>query len=218
VVGALAGWGDPRVVPALIYFLQNDDCAGQFGMDVRVPALKAQAALRRITGCLFPSDVRNSEKAWANARRFPSARQRAQSLRDALSDSTDPLQAIASQTRHQVWIKVTNRSRRTIFVTRRPFAIGFEWEEFRTEGGGTADVRGRGSFVRLSPGESVRWSESAPVYSSASSAKLRQVSLLYARHGHEFGVNAWMGLVRATVKRHGRHVARQSPRTEITHL
>jgi hypothetical protein len=218
VVGALAGWGDPRVVPALINFLQNDAYGGSFGEDIRIPALKAQAALHRITGCRFSPDVRASQKAWANARRFPSARQRAQSLRDALGDAADPLRASAEKTQREVRIKVTNRSRRTIYLTRRPLDTEVRWDRGGSGGpGGPGEVTGRGSFLRLAPSQSVRWGCPVPEPFMGSRATLRQVTLLYARHGHEFGVNAWMGLVRATVRRVGRHISRSSPRTEATH-
>jgi hypothetical protein len=200
-------------VPALINFLQNDDYAGQIGDDIRIPTLKAQAALQRITGCSFPCDVRASQKAWTNAQQFQSTQQRIQSLRGALGDSANPLQASAGQTEREVWIKVTNRSRRTIYLTRRPFDTELRWDNGVSGGpGAMEEVRGRDSFLRLAPGESVRWSGGVAEPFTGSKATLQQVTLLYARHGHEFGVNAWIGVVRASVKRGGRHPSRYTAR------
>jgi hypothetical protein len=209
VVGRLAGWGNPQVVPALINFLENDDYAGSLGMvDIRIPALKAQEALRRITGFSFPYDARASQRAWADAQQFLTTQQRAESLREALADSAIPPDASATRTKAHVWFKVTNRSKRTIHLTRRPFDIELRWDDALSGGpGGSGEVKGRGSFLRLAPGESVRWREAV-----AGSGRLEQVTLLYARHGHEYGVNGWIGVVRATVKPARRQRSRYTAR------
>ncbi len=77
-------WGELRVVPALISFLQTDSEAGRSSDELLIPAFKAQSALQRITEYLFPFDVAASRKAWAHARALPDPKQRRAALAEDL--------------------------------------------------------------------------------------------------------------------------------------
>jgi hypothetical protein len=53
IIDAVTAWDEPRAVPLLIPFLENDRSAYRYGDDWGIPALKARAALHALTGAGF---------------------------------------------------------------------------------------------------------------------------------------------------------------------
>jgi hypothetical protein len=155
LVAALRGWGDERLVPALISFLQNDDYAYRIGDDLGIPALKAQAALRSLTTRTFPLDVQASQHVWEEARKLTGPASRKAFLARALADGPTPLTGRMKTSGHRVYVALTNRSRRPISLSKMPHSIDWQTANgyFST---GHDPITGRGSFVRLAPGQSIR--------------------------------------------------------------
>lgn len=109
VIGNMAEWRDERLVPALISFLENDDCAGSYGTDLHIPAIKARAALLDITGRVFPFDVEAAKQIWDSAAKIDDPKKRAAGNK-LPQGNLNPLEATATHVGEIVKVRICNRS------------------------------------------------------------------------------------------------------------
>jgi len=148
VIDEMSRIGDIRFVPALIEFLGITAHNMQSGDDYYIPAIRARAALKRLTGYAFPEDAASSAKAWY-AVRVQAAPTRRKRLKDLLGDWDNPLSVTIvplsnpetkklSGPRYQAHVRVTNRARRNLTVFRRPEGIS-EYVE-SPEGGSQSEA------------------------------------------------------------------------------
>ncbi len=195
LIQELEAWGEEKAVPILISFLQNDDFVYVCGDDVGIPAFKARAALKKLTGCDFPLDVSKSMEAWKKADATASGEDRKKLLAKLLSNDLQPLKAELVNEDDSIFIVVTNRSKEAVTLAKGPSDFAY-----RSSGGianGTNfHVTNKESFVKLAGGKSIRlWVGQLPDSFLASPPETREVALHYWRNGNEYGFNAWMGKI-----------------------
>jgi hypothetical protein len=197
VIEALANWGDPKLIPAILPFLDKDGFVYLSGyQDIGVPALKAQAALQKITGVLFPTDVQVSVKAWTEAKGIEDRNALRGHLQKVLETGNTWLTARLTAEKGGPFIKVKNESERALILAERPSCI---YANYGSVDYDTRPVTGRHSFFVLKPAQScvlkVRLGQGFTSGSSGDQA----VALLYLRNGNEFGVNAWVGAIEVSL-------------------
>jgi hypothetical protein len=197
IITELDTWGDERLVPVLISFLQNDSNAGMFGDDIFVPALKAKRALLRITGYGFPFDVRSSLACWDDARRIDGKAPRKQYLFRHLGSDKPPFKAQVVGGKRAA-IVVTNVSGRAEEIERLPDWIcarlsSAPWD-YTTSGNRGPSV----TFVSVAPGGSIRFPLRLDEAFLLSEPKSRIIQLLYLQNGNKQGRNAWIGTISPT--------------------
>jgi hypothetical protein len=221
-IEALGQWGTDAIVPALIRFLENDACAYRIGDDLGVPALKARAALKKITGYTFPTDVRVSLAAWEKAQSVRSADERLAVLtRLAPCDPAPLLATIAlagdrktpaapAQTQSRFTagfgderetpadITVKNRSSRPVTLRLFPDDVDISWGSPESGSGMSSTgagplPEGKAGYVELAPGQSTRFRVGLPDQCLAADPSTRAITISYSSNGHERGVNAWIG-------------------------
>src|SRR5579872_6005264 len=201
VIDSLAEWADPRVVSTLMLFLQTDagPYLGYYPFPITdVPALRARAALQKLTGYRFPLRVTASRQAWARVGSTEDPKQRIRRLSESLDEAPDPLNARAIRTTHGIDILVTNSSQEALWLAHVPALM-----DVGCEGGGATDgreeMRGKSSFAYLKPGATTQFSlHLVPGFLQAfllSEPRSRRIELTYPRNGNEYGINAWMGEV-----------------------
>jgi len=93
VIEAVSSWGNERLVPLLITFLQNDAFAYQYGEDIGIPALKARKALYEITGHWFPYYIAASAEVWKKVAAVRDSNERGKLLRELLPENEFPVAA-----------------------------------------------------------------------------------------------------------------------------
>ncbi|MEI9896467.1 MAG: HEAT repeat domain-containing protein [Chthoniobacter sp.] len=121
VIEAIDAWGEPRLAPALIAYLETGGLFGYSGDDFQVPALKAREALEKMTGATFPSDVESSRQAWKEAAQIEDAAERKTLLAKLLRMAPNPLKAeVIGDGDRQCLCKITNQSPRDITIGREP--------------------------------------------------------------------------------------------------
>jgi len=201
VIERLRAWKSECAVPVLIEFLQNDSFYYAIGSNVGVPAVKAKEALREITNCVFPFDVKVSRKAWRLAEGVPCRERRQQRLKEILGLQRDPWHLEIGGDRGRALAILTNRSESTLTIAKRPARITVTDSRGSMTCGGGVQVHGRDDFASVGPGESVRVPlperEMLSQEGEAPQSPHRQgeIELLYLRNGNEFGLNAWIGLI-----------------------
>lgn len=93
IIDAVTAWDEPRAVPLLIPFLENDRSAYRYGDDWGIPALKARAALHALTGCWFPYRVSAAADAWSQVADLADRPQQKRRLAELLPDPEFPVTA-----------------------------------------------------------------------------------------------------------------------------
>jgi hypothetical protein len=191
LIESLRKWGKLQAVPALIEFLQNDGFSYQHGDDLGVPALKAQAALKEITGYDFPADVEASRRAWEKTKAIPDPKERMAALASKISFDPQPLACRIERDKEPPEAVLTNRSGRALILANEPTGI-----ECRA-GGGVYSVDSqrpekKDDFTELPPGTSLHV-KLDPGWAVRSS--LERLSLYFLANGNEVGVKAWIGSV-----------------------
>lgn len=199
VVKALVGWGDTRLVPALISFLRNGESAGLYGDDLFIPALKAKEALYSITGHYFAFDVESSRRAWEASQNLADKEERKRRLDKVQSQDPSPLRAeLIGDGSTNAAVRVENKSKEEIVISRYP-----AWGEQKWHGGvagcriGKVDGHGKSEFVTLAPAASIEVSISLLDSYLLAEPSTRTLTLAYTDNGSSQGVNAWIGLVNA---------------------
>ncbi len=223
VVDALAAWNSSRVVPALIEFLQTD-LWNQIGEDlIDMPAIKAQLALKEITGHVFPFDVALSKKAWHNATRTDDRAERRTILGEiAPADETPLVAAAVGVPRKEIpeeltklfrvpkdyeWstiVRLQNVSSRPVTVVEYP--SGGEIRTSRSLSGfgnhysrmcsrfGFGDATFENQrFTTIAPGTSTEFEVVLPQSFLVDSPHKRRLRLLYLDSGKDQGLKAWLG-------------------------
>jgi hypothetical protein len=198
VVKELGAWKDIRVVPALVNFLENDNFAYQSGDDVGIPALKAREALHAITGCHFPYEVKAASDTWERVVAIADAEQRGRKFAEIMGVKECPLNAALLGKKDDASLRVTNRSREEVIVTRRP-----GWVEVSSESGfSSATLRGRTEAsrpVNLAPGQSVTVRIGALDLHAQAKPSSRVIKLFYDRLADGSGSKGWMGWLEVKV-------------------
>lgn len=197
VIKSLVGWGDTRVVPALISFLRNGESAGLNGDDLFIPALKAKEALYSITGHYFAFDVDSSRRAWDAAQNLADREERKRRLDALQPQNPSPLRAelIGDGTTNAA-VRVKNNSKEEVVISRYP-----AWGEQKWPGGVAgcrfrkAAGHGNPEFVTLAPAGSTEVSIGLLESYLLAEPGTRKLTLAYTDNGSSQGVNAWIGLV-----------------------
>jgi len=180
----LLQWRNLQTVPALMSFLQNDAFAYQYGDDLGVPALKAQAALKELTGHDFPADVEASQKAWEKAKAIGDVKKRAAYLAQTLPYDPQPLEGKLVKEGKRMVLLLTNRSKRAVLVAKEPTSIG---GQTNLDKGKTKDA-----YANLAPGGVLRVNMEAEW---TDDARLQRVTVDFLDSGHQLGLKAWIGRV-----------------------
>ena len=197
LIEQLLSWGDECVVPSLIAFLQNDKFAYQIGDDLGIPAMKAKAALKVITGHDFPFDIEKSMTAWRRAVEVPDKEGRLKILKELLPDGQTPVSASVIGSGENARIEVANVSKGDIFIAKTPADVELRC---KTELSGTnyEEIGKTIPSVKLAPGETVSFDIKLSANFLLADPATRVVTLTYRHNGNENGVNAWIGMVKAT--------------------
>lgn len=195
MIEAIGAWGDPRLAPALIAYLETGGFYSDNGNILFVPALNAREALEKMTGCTFPYDAHASLQAWTEASKEEDAEKRRALLEKMLPADPDPLKAelIGDGSLHCI-CKVTNQSSRKITITRAPDR---SLQEAPNGGGDMAggEKKNKKDFVVLNPGESVESKFKLFDFMLFSEPAVRKIKIEYVHTGSEWGLKAWVGSV-----------------------
>jgi hypothetical protein len=193
----VAAWGDVRLPPTLIRFLQTDTSGGTSEEGLLIPALKARDALRKMTGYTFPTDVRAGLDAWERVRETGDRTKRRQELTRLLGDHEKPLHA-SIVNRGGTGIVITNRSGRPIYLAKQPTMSEYNSTNISGAVSDGIDARDRRQFALLKSGASMRLPVTFPTEFILSNPSSRKVTLWYVQNGNKTGVNAWIGRLDAT--------------------
>lgn len=198
VVKALAEWGDSRLVPALISFLNNGEYAGAYGDNVFIPALKAKEALYKLTGHYFTLDAQASLRAWENVKHIQSWEERKRQLAQLQPDDPSPLKAevIGTGTTNAV-IRVSNKSKQEITIPRYASWVEQKWPSGSSGCGSQGSKDNESDFVTLKPGDSIQIQATLQESFLLAQPGSRTVTLTYKDNGSRQGLKAWIGLVNA---------------------
>jgi hypothetical protein len=199
--------------------------------------LKAQQALKRLTGCTFPSDVEASLRAWQQAKDMFGDEAVTEGLPFLLDYEADPLVARLANDKGGLVVMLTNLSSKPVTLAKHPSMIDIDTGQ-ASMSRGFDEVAGTESFLTVPPGGSAEVDlgrafgpgeeqSSGSSYSSyfghsgtggvlsellASGPQSRKVALHYTRNGNEFGVNGWIGTLLAQP---GPHWTEPSRKTEL---
>ena len=196
-IGELAAWKDKSAVPALITQLENDAYAGYKGDDWYVPALKAQAALHAITGHWFPFDVEAARKAWAEAGKIEEPQARQARLSQLVPFAQSPVEAEVRGQPGKAEVLLTNRAPGPLVVSREPQDLTLTTEGSICGRGGDMQPKGRDPFIRLAPGESVRFPLDFEESDFQRDPPSRKLTVAYLCLGKALGRPYWIGVVTA---------------------
>ena len=188
IVRAIADWGEPRLVPSLVAFLENGKRQGE-------PAQSARDALHSITGHWFPFDVESSRQAWAEVSGIKDTKKRKQQLASLLPCDPSPLKAelIGNGTSNAL-IRVTNKSAKDVTITRSP-----SWISLRSASGVsdtgfvTEPERAKEDFVVLRSGEFITFD--SKLLGRFHSGPSPEVKVAFWNSGRPWHLKAWMGWV-----------------------
>jgi hypothetical protein len=203
LIDRLISWGDTSVVPPLITFLESDSSSGTYGDYYYIPAIQARAVLRKITGFVFPLDIKSCEAAWRQAMIISDSNRRRAKLIAILGDHADPLAARIYNRKGPPRVIVSNRSPRDITIARMPpdITMSYNRDGGQSVGGyfGNGPERSASDFVVLHPGEKLTvplrldketWRDYQ--YGPVSAHTL---AFTYTSMGRKFGKKAWIGSV-----------------------
>jgi hypothetical protein len=93
IIEMMASWGDDRLVPGLITFLEDGTFSYQYGDELGIPAVKARQGLQRMTGQWFPYGVLASNEAWRQVEAIGEKADRKKMLGRILLGTEFPLKA-----------------------------------------------------------------------------------------------------------------------------
>ncbi len=220
LVEVLSSWGDDRVVPALITFLQNDKFVYQYGDDLGIPALKARQALKKITGQWFPFDVRKSMDAWDKAKGIPDEAKRSALLAKVLPDGDCPVRAeLVGQPRHEqvpadeagadtskrsdsdqkvfATVRIRNVTGKPVMIAKVPSDVKMSWPGgVSSYGHHPFNYKPRkGDFVFVHPLQSLEYEVKLNESFLIAEPSTRKLKLAYLSNGNSVGLNAWIGTV-----------------------
>jgi len=193
VIERLRDWKDLEVVPVLIPFLQNDGQSYAIGDDLGLPAIKAQQAIRDITGYMFPFDVGKSEIAWMAVRHMRDRTERNEVLARILPNDPSPWKARIFVQNRRVMVEVTNQSSMAFTLSRLPSRVTLRYSAGVFISDSKPKVN-KSDFVSLNSGESVRFDLSRHGNSYDELARHNAECILqYTSNGNNVGVNSWLG-------------------------
>ncbi len=195
VIEVLRAWGDASLVPALIQFLENDDCAYQEGDDFYISALKARTALRQITRCTFPLNVDAAGAAWSKVEHIADADERAGALAALLSVDDQPLRAEVIGDKRRAFLRVINQSPRAIEIARSYSQISQDYPGGTAAYGFPSEAETRDDFVTLQPGQALLYGCRLPKGFLLADPGSREMKVAYLSNGKRFGLRAWIGTI-----------------------
>jgi len=210
-----SAWKGDRLVPALIGFLEDDRFSWQYGDELGIPAVKARAGLRRMTGRWFPFDAGASGEAWRRVEAIPDRAERRKRLGEVFPDPELPLMAemvgtVRPRPREPAaveeapedgesiaTVRITNGSPGPISIARLPCRVQAAWSG-GCGGASPADPGGipaAGPHVRLGPGEHLDLDVILPDGFLRDDPSTRELDLLYASRGEASGLPPpmWVG-------------------------
>jgi hypothetical protein len=192
VIKRLAAWKNPEIVPALMEFLQNDGFAYQNGDDLGIPALKAQTALKELTGYDFPFNTRRSQQAWTEASSIAVKEQRLVVLAQAAPYEAQPLRAEIIRDKGDTHLLLVNRTKQEIVIPKEPAGISYQWTNGSGGGASPKKAEHKGPFMTLLPGERLRVDLNSDW---ADQSRLKKLTVYFLDNGNQVGVDAWIGRV-----------------------
>jgi hypothetical protein len=217
LIAAMEQWGDLRLVPSLITFLQNGGFAYQDGDDIGIPSLKARVALQKMTGHWFPTDVERSLEAWKRVSAVPDAQQRSQILQQLIPGQEFPLVAELignpihpsapatapdstppSIEKVSAKVRLRNVTDAPIRIAKRPIEVSLNWpsgcsSHYGEPGGDHAE---QDDFAILKPAESLEIIiELDENFLLADPAKRNIKLSYYDRNRSSPDPGAWIGVV-----------------------
>jgi hypothetical protein len=183
LIDRLRRFKSPHAIPALIEFLQDDGLG--------LPALKAQKALKELTGYDFPTDVFASRAAWKKVQRIDDAKRRMAELAKMLPYEAEPFAGELVTEGKSSFLVLTNHSTKPVTILREPSDISCTAPGASLGNGGKPPEH-RSDFVVIQPGATFR----IKVRSAYGQyPRLERMTASFLRNGNEFGVNAWIGVV-----------------------
>jgi hypothetical protein len=195
VIESITGWGDIRLVPSAISFLENGDSAGFDGNNLFIPQIKAREALFRMTGHVFPFEVKSSLAAWEKVKNLNDAKKRKEILGALIPCDAMPLKAEVVGTNKKAYLRITNTSRQKTTVTKRP-SYGNQCSPGASSGcgfGSDAAVKSEKDFMNLKPGESIQFDVELGDRFLLADPSTREMTVVFDNNGRAYGVNAWIG-------------------------
>lgn len=196
VIDALRKHNNDQAVPGLISFLQNDNhnTGLGFGDYDGIPALRAQIALKELTGHWFPLDVRASQEVWEKAKQLPDAGRSKDYLSKNLPNDPAPVKAALVHEKAGVFVVLTNTSKKEVTLAEKPSEIHVTTDHSLYTGPYEGGAKKEG-FLKLAPGEFTRLPLDKDKYHIGVDLKSVKVRLRYTRNGNKFGINSWMGTI-----------------------
>jgi len=191
VIEALSSWGEEGIVPALVSFLRSDGCASWSNVgDLGIPALKARAALHKLTGHWFPFEVDLSMAAWNQVTSLGDADARKRRLAELLPCEPEPLRAKLIDHRT---VQITNRSQAPVAITTVPSQV-----MGRCAGGSVQlDLeripQGGKDSVVLNPGESTELPVVLVAPLLPDNPATRRLAFTYEKFAKDANAGRWVG-------------------------
>lgn len=93
IIEMMTAWGDDRLTPAFITFLEDGTFSYQYSDELGIPAVKARKGLYAITGHWFPYAVQVSSEAWKQVEAILNKDGRREMLGQILPGTEFPLNA-----------------------------------------------------------------------------------------------------------------------------
>lgn len=217
LIAAMQQWGDLRLVPSLITFLQNGGFTYQDGDDIGIPSLKARVALRKMTGHWFPADVERSQNAWKLVSAVQEAEQRSAMLQELIPGREFPLIAeligkpihspapaaeidgtLPSSGKVSAKVRVRNVTDASIRIAKRPMEVSLNWPSGCSSDSGmpAGDRAEPDDFAILKPAESLEFIvDLNEDFLLADPAKRILKLAYYDRHRSSFDPGIWLGVL-----------------------
>lgn len=211
VLEELAKWDDPRLVPTLFRFLQNDHFAYSEGDKYGVPALLAQIDLRARTAHAFPFDVELAEKAWRETSKIRDKAARLRLLRRLAPEEKAPIIATAvgspsKELGQYLWkgidhleshervilVQLWNPSSRPVVISKQPWKVNEHWEG-GSDGYRTEAIEAKPEFVTIKPMDIGRLEVRVSTKFLEAAVDKRELTLSYLADGRDQGLKAWTG-------------------------
>ena len=200
IIEKMRKWGDDRLVPSLISFLENGNYAGRVGDDLSIPAIKARSALREISGHVFPFAVKPSLNAWEKSQDINDLKKRKELLNKLVPCDAEPLKAELVGTSEKAHIRLTNTSKQITTVAKWPSHGSLRAPSglWGCRVGPGKKIERKEDFMKLEPGQSSQLQIELRKGFLLAAPSTREMTIVFDNMGSKFGVNAWIGVIKVS--------------------